>query len=586
MIDGKVIGCGITTFNRPEQLLRLYRSLPMDIIDHLIIVNDGEPYSAEWENGDFTYLQNSENLGVAKSKNKALTHLLEAGAEHVFLIEDDIFIRDVAVFERYIQVAAETGIQHLNFSQHGVMNKKTEGGPNPRATIAYGASSHVPFFPHCVGAFSYYSRRCLQDVGLMDENFYNAFEHVDHTLRIIQAGQHPAFWYFADIPDSARYLGDDDWSIEQSTISSRSDHAQIAHQAQVYFRQRHGVAPVELPLASGDEFLAGLQDILARYGCVASVPQSVVECSKPRGMALAHKYCSGQGIELGAAAHNAFHLPDCLNVAPSDGTGYIHKRDLADYIKYRDAQLERSGLIMNVDLVGDFQTIQSPDQSFDYLISSHVIEHVPNVLAAYQESQRVLKNFGVFFCIFPKRVAAKSDATRALSSLSSMIAAFERGVDVHAMPETDWREHYQVFSLQSMLRVINYLNSSGLGSWYVECVEETDSKVGNGHTVVLRKFEGLAGSRWVDNDAFVKEFTRLWQANKPGEALAMLKVSLSYDFFDPVKLHLAAHLSRELGDVHEAIEFLRQALILEPENEDFRKEFVEWTGSCFTNPVL
>ncbi|MFG0831068.1 methyltransferase domain-containing protein [Pseudomonas sp. CJQ_7] len=305
-----------------------------------------------------------------------------------------------------------------------------------------------------------------------------------------------------------------------------------------------------------------------------------------KGMPLAHKYCLGSGIELGAAAHNAFYLPDCLNVAPSDGVGYVHERDLTDYIKYRDAQLQRTGSVLPVDLVGDFQAIQCADQSFDYLVSSHVIEHAPNTLAAFIESQRVLKNFGVFFCIFPKRIAAASDALRALTPLSLLIQAYEEKLDIHGMPETDWREHYHVFSLQSMIKVINYLNSAGLGSWYIECVEETDSKVGNGHTLVLRKFEGLSGSRWADNDAFVAEFTGLYEAGKVGEALAMMKVSLSYDFFDPVKLHITACLSREVGDEYEAVEFLRQALILEPENEDFRRDFFEWTGRYYTNPVL
>lgn len=307
---------------------------------------------------------------------------------------------------------------------------------------------------------------------------------------------------------------------------------------------------------------------------------------KVKGMALAHKYCLGSGIELGAAAHNAFYLPDCLNVAPSNGTDYVHERDLADYVKYRDAQLQRTGTVLPVHLVGDFQSIKCPDESFDYLVSSHVIEHSPNTLAAFVESSRVLKNFGVFFCIFPKRIAAASDALRALTPLSLLEQAFEEKLDIHGMPEADWREHYHVFSLQSMLKIVNYLNTNELGSWYIECVEETDSKVGNGHTIVLRKFDGLSGSRWADNHAFAKEFTDQYNAGKLGEALVMLKVSLSYDFFDPVKLHLAACLSRELEDEYESVEFLRQALILEPENEDFRSDFFSWTGRYYTNPVL
>lgn len=585
MIDGKLVGCGITTFNRPEQLKRLYRSLPAGVIDHVVVVNDGSPYEPDFGDDAYTFIQNEQNLGVAKSKNKAMEYLLNSGVEHIFLIEDDIFVQDSTVFERYIEVSRTTGIQHLNFSQHGLMNKTSDGSPNPRVTITYEGGLQVPFYTHCVGAFSYYSRHCLLDVGGMDEEFYNAFEHVEHTLRIIQAGQHPAFWYFADIPASASYLGDEAWSVEQSTISSRVDRDLIARNAIAYFQEKYGVAPVSLPLATKEEFIVGLQNILTRYGQFGQ-GKTTPATSGERGMALAHKYCVGSGIELGAAAHNAFYLPHCLNVAPSDGVNYVHERDLADYLKYKQAQVDRTGEMIKVDLVGDFQSIHCSDQAFDYLISSHVIEHAPNVLAAYVESQRVLKNFGVFFCIFPTRVAAKSDATRVLSTLPEMIEAFQMGIDVHSMPENDWREHYQVFSLQSMLLVINYLNNSGLGCWYIECVEERDSKVGNGHTIVLRKFEGLAGSRWSEDTAFANEFSRLWETGQLGEALAMLKVSLSYEFFDAVKLHLAAHLSRELGDMHEAVEFLRQALIVEPENEEFRKIFYEWTGGFFTNPVL
>lgn len=309
--------------------------------------------------------------------------------------------------------------------------------------------------------------------------------------------------------------------------------------------------------------------------------------AKQRGMQLAFKYCVGKGIELGAAAHNAFYLEDCLKVAPSDGVDYIHERDLEDFRRYKADQMRKSGgEMIEVDLVGDFQSLKCADAQFDYFITSHVIEHTPNVLAAYVEADRVLKNFGVFFCIFPKRIAAHADATRALTTLDEMIAAYEQGVDIHWMPETDWREHYLVFSLQSMIRTVNYINTQGLGTWYIECIEETDSKVGNGHTLVLRKFENLGKSVWPDSQAFAAEFQRNWEAGKLGEALAMLKVSLSFDFFDPVKLHLASHLSFELGDPLEGTEFLRQALIIEPENEGFRREFAERTGKFFTNPVL
>lgn len=305
------------------------------------------------------------------------------------------------------------------------------------------------------------------------------------------------------------------------------------------------------------------------------------------GMPLAYKYCIGDGLELGASIHNSFYLPSCPNLSPSDGIDYMYERDLLDYQRYQANYAEHSASQMaQVDLIGDFQNIPKPDASLDFLVSSHVIEHDPNTFAALIESDRTLKNFGVFFCIFPKRIAAHEDRFRALTTLPDMIAAHENKLGMADMPPETWRDHYQVFSLQSMLRVVNHLNQQKLGHWLIECFEETDSKVGNGHTIVLRKYDRLAQSVWPDDDSFTRDFLGAWEGGRLGEALGMLKISLSFNFFDPVKLHLAGYLSKELGDTREAIEFLRQALIIEPENEAFRKEFFEWSGVVYANPVL
>ncbi|MCO8163351.1 class I SAM-dependent methyltransferase [Pseudomonas sp. 21LCFQ010] len=309
--------------------------------------------------------------------------------------------------------------------------------------------------------------------------------------------------------------------------------------------------------------------------------------SHVQGMTLAYNYCLGEGLELGASLHNSFHLPNCPNLSPSDGTAYLYERDLLDYQHYQAGYINYSNSEMApVDLIGDFQNIPKADISLDYLVSSHVIEHEPNLFAAFIESDRVLKNFGVFFCIFPKRHATPGDGVRRLTTLQEMIDAHENELGMLDMPPESWRGHYQLLSLQSMLRAVNYLNQQHLGSWLIETVEETDSKVGNGHTIVLRKYEKLAESRWPDDESFAQAFFSAWESDRLGEALAMLKISLSFNFFDPVKLHLAGHLSRQLGYTDEAIEFLRQALIIEPENEEFRREFFEWSGIIYSNPVL
>jgi len=242
------IGVGIITYNRPELLRKCINSLIPAQIDEVIVINDGSPLPFDVGNGKL--IENETNLGVGKSKNKALSYLMEKGCDYLFLIEDDIFIKDISVFERYIESSKITGIQHFNFSQHGMMNKSWPGGkPNPRVIIDYGKIK-LPLYPHCVGAFSFYTRTCIEKVGLIDEAYYNAFEHVDHTYRIIKADMHPPFWYFADIENSWEYLGDEEWCIEKSTISSKPDHSQKVQEAMNIFANKHQFIPTHIPLAT------------------------------------------------------------------------------------------------------------------------------------------------------------------------------------------------------------------------------------------------------------------------------------------------------------------------------------------------
>jgi glycosyltransferase involved in cell wall biosynthesis len=206
------------------------------------------------------------NVGVAKSKNNAIKYLLDKGCDHIFIIEDDIYIKDPKVFQKYIEASKATGIQHFNFSQHGVMNKTFDGlsTPNPRMIVKYG-EIQVPLYPHCVGAFSYFSRKCLETVGLMDEQYYNACEHMDHTLGIIKAGMHPPFWYFADIENSWEYLGDEPWSLQQSTISSKADHSEVMRAADQVFFKKHGHYPLQTPLTDEEGVVKSLKEIKKNY---------------------------------------------------------------------------------------------------------------------------------------------------------------------------------------------------------------------------------------------------------------------------------------------------------------------------------
>lgn len=187
-------------------------------------------------------------------------------------------------------------------------------------------------------------------------------------------------------------------------------------------------------------------------------------------MKLAQKYCVGRGIELGAAAHNPFGLIDCINIAPRD-----------DFEFFKKAQIETCGEYANVSLWGDAQHLPVESDGYDYIISSHVVEHIPDLIGAFFEWNRVVKDNGIIFMIFPKRDALESDIPLPISTIDD----FEFG---HKLPERTLNKDLHVwrFTLETMINLINHVNETyGLCFMVIE-TEETDSKVGNGHTVVIR----------------------------------------------------------------------------------------------------
>jgi len=263
MLMSDKIGLGIVTYNRPDYFKQIFQAVPQQAVDEIVVVVDGLPYKQQIP---VAVIQHETNKGVGISKNDALRHLMARGCDHFFLMEDDIIIKDPSVFQRYIDTSKQTGIQHFNYSQHGLMNKVLNSDtPNPRFIVEYSADTSVALYPHCVGAFSYYSRKCLETVGLIDEMFYNACEHVEHTYRIIQHDMHPPFWSFADIADSNKYLSDIPWTIQTSTISSRSDHQQLVSQADKLFFNKHNTLPVRIPVLPPSEVKLKLKEIYQQH---------------------------------------------------------------------------------------------------------------------------------------------------------------------------------------------------------------------------------------------------------------------------------------------------------------------------------
>ena len=217
------IAIGITTYNRPVMLGKCIRAIAKHVaplVSSVTVHNDGSDskYRAEYNRAykrfDRLLIQDSDiNEGVAKSKNALLRSMLDLGADWLFLIEDDIIITSPNAVSEYVRIAKEHGISHLSWAGHGPAN--LQGPVETDGDIAY--------YFHAIGAWSLYSRRCLEDVGLMDENFHNAWDHVELTLRLAAAGYTTGAYRYADATHANEWLSEVPGSFEKSVIRVRSD---------------------------------------------------------------------------------------------------------------------------------------------------------------------------------------------------------------------------------------------------------------------------------------------------------------------------------------------------------------------------
>jgi GT2 family glycosyltransferase len=266
------VGIGIVTCNRQSFFERLIASLPViDSHHYVCAVNDGLEYFKQldgqlnYSNVLNKYHQNHTNLGVGKSKNILFKTLLDAGCDHIFIIEDDMVIKDLSVFERYIEASKVTGLKHMMFGYHGPANKNGNQ-LLPRFIVPYNSKLNIAFNTESVGSFCYYRREVLLDIGLNDENFTNAWEHVEHSYRIVKAGYIPGYWYWPDLANSCEYIGEQACSEDNSTIRPRDDWKSNIVKGAKHFMDVHGYLPVSVPDIGKELVYKHIKDIKNIHG--------------------------------------------------------------------------------------------------------------------------------------------------------------------------------------------------------------------------------------------------------------------------------------------------------------------------------
>ena len=272
------IGVAIITCERVDYLNGLLDSINKTEagIDRLIVVDDGKKPSLHSHNKVDFIQHTSGKIGVGKAKNIALKNLYDEGCDYLFVIEDDMLILDQSVFKQYINASNVSGIQHFNYGPGSPFNRKqviqdfdlhnrhlldqsTE--PNPKLIVDY-KTCKIALYEHTVAMFSFFTREVIKKVGYIDEAFYNAWEHVDHTYCIIKAGYHPPFWWFADLTNSHELLTEAPGAIDNSSIANKSDQwEKSVYEGREIYLKKHGHYPNQPPFVSKEQVIKNLKQI-------------------------------------------------------------------------------------------------------------------------------------------------------------------------------------------------------------------------------------------------------------------------------------------------------------------------------------
>jgi SAM-dependent methyltransferase len=212
-----------------------------------------------------------------------------------------------------------------------------------------------------------------------------------------------------------------------------------------------------VPQRAKDALPAPLKDALfnaLHKGVVAS------QLISHRGSPFVSGYLRGlSGVEIGAASHNRFYL-DAINVDRYPGEDTIYK-DLERRLSRRTAK---------VDVVAPGDQLPFAEDTYDFVFSSHVIEHFPDPIKALHEWVRVARRYVVVIAPHRDRTF---DAGRPLSSTEELIERHRAGFS----SEED--KHWSVWTCESFLELCRAAGLQAIDH------QDPDDKVGNGFTVVI-----------------------------------------------------------------------------------------------------
>jgi len=214
---------------------------------------------------------------------------------------------------------------------------------------------------------------------------------------------------------------------------------------------------------------------------------------------IAFQYLKGEGIEVGAL-HAPLQVPDSVKVH------YVDRMSVSD-LRKQYPELATVHLV-EADIVDNGETLSSiADNSWDFAIANHMIEHCQNPIGALENFLRVIKPGGLVYMGVPDK-RYTFDIDRPLTSLDHLIRDYKEGPEwsklghydeyvrlVDKTPEEqvaarmkllldiDYSIHFHVWTSETFPEMLAYCQENLSSSFEIELFQENSGEM----IMILRK---------------------------------------------------------------------------------------------------
>ena len=148
---------------------------------------------------------------------------------------------------------------------------------------------------------------------------------------------------------------------------------------------------------------------------------------------MAHYFCKGSGLEVGAMCYPYLFNSDC-KMKYADIFDNNELRRLYDEIPLENLYSEdlvRTDYVLKAPKYL-FEVIES--NTFDFVYSSHSLEHTPNPISALNDQIRITKPGGIIYSVIPNKKNTY-DRLRKTTPPSILINKFEKNIYEHSIDE-------------------------------------------------------------------------------------------------------------------------------------------------------